>query len=253
MNIDQIRQTITDEIRTLTDRITALTKAKDLLGGPTEAPTGRSGGSPAPTTRKRREHTKEAGLHRTAKGVLRGAILKLLRHGRLSVNEMVKTLEQTNYPFARRTNHRGCVNTMMARMRKERKLTAESLPGRGVVYSIARHKGTPTSALTAAIPEANKKFKRMTRKPQKGLTGRIARVLAEQGVTGRGLTATEVMGYMQRNGFNFTARNPYGSVTGLLRHLVQGNKVDIVPNSKPFRYKIRVTSELLGLHKKEGE
>jgi len=97
-------------------------------------------------------------------------------------------------------------------------------------------------------PKRRSKATRKNRPPQKGLGNIILKALAEEGVTGSGLTATHLLHKMQDNGFKFTARNPYASLTGLLTNLHRTDKIVRGQNTKgTYIYKIRTTSELLDI------
>jgi len=201
--------------------------------------------------------------HRTRAGLLKGRILTLLRMNRATALELAKQLETASFPFATGTNHIGCVRACVVTAKGKGILTSTYVPGRGKVYSLARHKAkgipyvdhttTADGEGVAAMPTANKQLTAQTRPSQFGLTDRIVKVLADEGTIGLGLTANGIIRKMEVNGFKFTAVSPQKSVTGLLSGLLKKNMVSRRKpyNGEAYHYKIHTTTELLDAVKEE--
>jgi len=235
--------TLIEEMKVRSKEILSLERAKVVLGGPTGSTRGKTTATAPPTPDKPMKATRRprrTKKHRTAAGLLKGRILTLLRMNRGTVKELVKQLEAASFPFAHGTNHTGCVRACVVVNKSHGILTSTNIPGRGEVYSLARHIGTGTFR-TKGTPAVQ------TRASQYGLTDRIIKVLADEGVTGHGLTAMGIIRKMENNGFRFTAVHPQKSVTGLLSSLLKKKLVSrlIYAGNQAYSYKIRTTTELL--------
>jgi len=257
--MNDVLKAINARLKVLGAETGRLFKAKELLERDTEPVTGitvpkQDSAMDKPMTARRR--TKK---HRTRAGLLKGRILTLLRMNRGTVKELVKQLEAASFPFAFGTNHTGCVRACVVVNKNKGILTSTHVPGRGEVYSLVLH-GTHLAGALAVktAPSSLTTLKSgksvQTRASQYGLTDRIIKVLAEAGVTGKGLTANQIIANMTINGFRFTAKAPLKSVTGLLSGLLKKGMVSrYVPvMGKAFAYKIRTTTELLDAVRKDA-
>lgn len=231
-----------------------LYKARAALIVGTSPATGKTPSTPAPTPDKPMRATKKPRhikKHRSGPRVLSGRILILLRMNRGTVKELVKQLEAASFPFAVGTSHTGCVRACVVSMKNRKVLASIRVAGRGEVYSIARSSSVGTdSSSTSSLPSA---VIAQARTSQFGLTERIIKTLAQEGVAGVGLTATDIIRKMEGNGFKFTAVTPVKSVTGLLTNLMHKNMLTRhkLATEISFRYKIRTTTELLDAIREE--
>jgi len=246
--------TLIEEMKVRSKELLSLERVKRMLPGSTSPTASTSGSGGAGTPDKpmsapvARRHTKK---HRTAAGLLKGRILTLLRMQRGTVKELVKQLEAAKFPFAHGTNHTGCVRACMVTAKGRGVLASTYVPGRGEVYSIARHTTTATVRYVDRTKPSTPTVQ--TRASQFGLTDKIIKVLAQAGVTGVGMTAMSIIRKMERNGFRFTAASPQKSVTGLLSSLLRKG---MVRRRRPeglaaFYYKIVPTTALLEAVKEE--
>jgi len=255
--MNDIIKAINDRLNELYREVRQLIKAQELLGVDTSPTTGKTPSTPAPTPDKPMRATKKPlyiKKHRSGPRVLSGRILILLRMNRGTVKELVKQLEAASFPFAVGTNHVGCVRACVVTMKNRKVLASIRVAGRGEVYSISKPMWMPHAKSGASpMPKANKQFTAQVRTSQFGLTERIIKTLAQEGVTGHGLTATDIIRKMEGNGFKFTAVTPVKSVTGLLSNLMHKNMLTRhkLATEISFRYKIRTTTELLNAIREE--